>query len=211
MLTIVRVMLQTVRALFRTRATLQLERFALRHQRSVLERTRRRRVARTRADRQRWVWLSRMWPRWRTAVVLVPPETVVAWHRHGFRLWWRWKSRRRAGRPGVSADVRALIRSMAAATPLWGAPRLHGELLTRGIAVSQATVATYLPRRRPPSPTWRTFLRTHADQIVAADVFVVPTVTYRLLFVLVRLAHHRRRGVHVAVTAHPTAAWTAQQ
>ena len=116
------------------------------------------------------------------------------------------------GRPTVPTDIRTLIRQMANANPRWGAPRIHGELLKLGIDVCQATVAKYLVRgRRPPSQTWRTFLRNHVGQIVAADFFVVPTATYRLLFVLVLLAHDRRRIRHVAVTAHPTAAWTAQQ
>ena len=158
------------------------------------------------------MWLSRVWDEWRAAVLIVRPETVLAWHRRGFRLFWTWRSRRRLGRPGVPANVRQLIRTMAEANPLWGAPRIHGELLKLGIGVSQATVPKYMPRhRRPPSQTWRTFLANHVTQIAAADFFVVPTVTYRLLFVFVILAHHRRRIVHVAVTAHPTAAWTAQQ
>jgi putative transposase len=149
---------------------------------------------------------------WRTALVIVKPDTVIAWHRQGFRLFWTWKSRRRIGRPTVPADVRALIRTMSEANPLWGAPRVHGELLKLGIDVSQATVAKYTARpRQPPSQTWRTFLRNHIGQIVAADFFVVPTATCRLLFVLVILAHERRRVVHVGVTDHPTAAWTAQQ
>jgi putative transposase len=127
-------------------------------------------------------------------------------------LVWTWKSRHRMGRPNVPADVRQLIRTMAKANPLWGAPRIHGELLKLGIDISQATVAKYMPRHhRPPSQTWRTFLANHVTQIAAADFFVVPTVTYRLLFVFVILAHQRRRIVHVAVTAHPTEAWTAQQ
>ena len=133
-------------------------------------------------------------------------------HRRGFRLFWTWKSRRRTGRPGVPPDVRALIRELSTTNPLWGAPRIHGELLKLGITVSQSTVAKSMRRRRrPPSQTWRTFLTNHASQIMAADLFVVPTVTFRLLFVLVILAHERRRIVHVAVTEHPTAAWTAQQ
>jgi transposase InsO family protein len=164
------------------------------------------------ADRLLWVWISRIWTEWRSAIVLVQPETVIAWHRRAFRLFWTWKSRHRVGRPAVSPAVRALIRSMSQANPLWGAPRIHGELLKLGIDVSQASVAKYLVRhRRPPSQTWRTFLANHIGQIMAADFFVVPTATGRLLFVLVMLAHHRRRVVHVAVTAHPTAAWTAQQ
>src|SRR4029450_2028353 len=134
------------------------------------------------------------------------------WHRRGFRLFWTWKSRLRTGRPAVLHDVRALIRDMSAANPLWGAPRIHGELRKLGISVSQSTVATYMRRHpRPPSQTWRTFLANHASQIMAADLFVVPTDMFRLLFVLVILAHDRRRIVHVGVTEHPTAAWTAEQ
>jgi putative transposase len=186
---------------------------ALRHQLQVLNRARPRRLRLATADRWLWAWLSRSWPAWRTALVIVKPETVIAWHRQGFRLFWTWKSRRRIGRPAVSADVRALIRTISEANPLWGAPRIHGELLKLGIDVSQATVAKYIarPRHQPPSQTWRTFLRNHIGQIVAADFFVVPTATCRLLFVLLILAHERRRVVHVGVTDRPTAAWTAQQ
>src|SRR5262249_4689635 len=126
--------------------------------------------------------------------------------------WWTWKSRRRTGRPSVPADVRSLIRTMSQANALWGAPRMHGELLKLGFDVCQASVAKYMIRRaKPPSQTWRTFLANHLQQIAAPDFFVVPTATCRLLFVLVILAHERRRVVHVAVTDHPTAAWTAQQ
>jgi transposase InsO family protein len=205
-------LLLTILVSLRGRAALQLEILALRHQLHVLNRSRPQRLRLTLADRMLWVWLLRVWYGWRTAVVIVKPETIVAWHRHGFRLFWTWKSRRRLGRPSVPLDARQLIRTMAKANPLWGAPRIHGEILKLGIEVSQATVAKYMPRnRRPPSQTWRTFLTNHVGQITAADFFVVPTVTCRLLFVLVILAHQRRRVVHVAVTAHPTAAWTAQQ
>ena len=168
------------------------------------------RLAKT--DRWLWVVLAHLWAGWRTALVIVKPETVIARHRQGFRLWWTWKSRRRLGRPTVPADIRTLIRTMAQANPWWGAPRIHGELLTLGLDVCETTVATYMVRpRRPSSQTWRTFLRNHLGQIVAADFFVVPTVTYRLVFVPVLLAHDRRRIRHLAVTTHPTAAWTAQQ
>ena len=196
----------------RSQATLHIELLALRHQLQVLERSSRSRVRLTRLDRLLWVWLSRWWPNWRTVLVIVKPETVIAWHRQGFRLFWTWKSRHRTGRPGVPADVRALIRTMSSANPLWGAPRIHGELLKLGIDVGQTSVAKYMVgRRQPPSQTWKTFLANHIAQIQAADFFVVPTATYRLLFVLVILAHERRRIVHVAVTEHPTAAWTTQQ
>jgi putative transposase len=143
---------------------------------------------------------------------VMKPETVIGWHRRGFRLFWTWKSRRPTGRPGVSEEIRALIRELSSANPLWGAPRIHGELQKLGISVSQSSVAKYMRRHRTsPSQSWRTFLTNHAGQITAADFFVVPTVTFRVLFVLVVLAHDRRRIVHTAVTAHPTAAWTAQQ
>lgn len=178
----------------------------------MLHRTQPQRLRLATTDRWLWVVLSRIWPGWQTALVIVKPETVIAWHRRGFPLWWTWKSRRRMGRPTVPADIRMLIRTMAQANPRWGAPRIHGELLKLGIDVSQATVAKYMGRRcQPPSQTWRTFLSNHIGQIVAADFFVVPTATYRVLFVLVLLAHDRRRIRHVAVSAHPTAAWTAQQ
>ena len=206
------IFLTTLRDCGRSRATLQLEILALRHQLDVLNRSHGRRLQLTRFDRLLWAWLSRAWGEWRTVLVIVKPDTVIAWHRRGFRLFWTWKSGHRTGRPTVSQELRTLIRAMSAANPLWGAPRIHGELLKLGFTVSQTTVATYMVRHRPlPSQTWRTFLTNHAHQLIAADFFVVPTVTCRLLFVLVLLAHDRRRVVHVAVTEHPTAAWTAQQ
>src|SRR5450759_3905498 len=205
-------LLLTLQGSARSRAALQLEVLALRHQLRVLQRTRPRRLRRAKADRWLWVGLSRIWTGGRTALVIVKPETVIGWHRRGFRLFWTWKSRRRTGRPTVPRDVRTLIRTMSDANPLWGAPRIHGELLKLGMEVGQASVAKYMVRDRPPpSQTWRTFLANHLGQVVAADFFVVPTATGRLLFVLVILAHERRRVLHVAVTDHPTAAWTAQQ
>jgi len=205
-------LVHSLRFSVRSRAALHLEILALRHQLAVINRSRRPRLRLTIADRMLWAWLSQTWSAWRSTLHVVQPETVVAWHRRGFRLFWTWKSRRRTGRSAVSADVRALIRELSAANPLWGAPRIHGELQKLGISVSQSTVAKYMRRHpRPPSQTWRTFLTNHANQTMAADLFVVPTVTFRLLFVLVILGHDRRRLVHVAVTEHPTAAWTAQQ
>jgi hypothetical protein len=205
-------LLLTARSSVRSRAALQLEVLALHHQLQVLNRSRPRRVRLAPMDWLLWAWLSHVWRDWRAALILVQPKTVVAWHRRGFRVFWAWKSRQHVGRPTIPADVRALIRTMSQDNPLWGAPRVHGELLKLGVDVSQATVAKYMTRsQRPPSQTWRTFLANHMGQIAAADFFVVPTVTCRLLFVLVILAHERRRIVHVAVTDYPTAAWTAQQ
>jgi transposase InsO family protein len=196
-----------------SRVALHFEILALRHQLQVLQRSRPRRLRLAKIDRWLWAWLARSWSGWRTALVIVKPETVIAWHRKGFRLLWTWKSRRRGGRPTVPADLRTLIRTMSRDNPLWGAPRIHGELLKLGLDVSQATVAKYMarPPMPPPSQSWRTFLTNHLQQIAGADFFVVPTATYRLLFVLVILAHERRRIVHVAVTDNPTAAWTSQQ
>src|SRR5260370_10945833 len=148
MMSVVFSFLASVREWARSRTALQLEVLALRHQLQVLERSRRQRLRLSRADRVLWVWLSRVWTEWRGALVIVKPETVIAWHRQGFRLFWTWKSRRRAGRPTVPADVRMLIRTMAESNPLWGAPRLHGELLKPGSDVCQATVAKYMVRQR---------------------------------------------------------------
>lgn len=141
------------------------------------------------------------------------PDTVVRWHRWGFRRYWTFKSRRRrAGRPPIDTEIRKLIRQMQSANVGWGAPRIHGELLKLGIDVSQATVSNYMVRHRnPPSQTWRTFLENHADCIAGIDFFTVPTATFRILYVFIVLSHDRRRVVHFNVTEHPTAQWTAQQ
>ncbi len=147
------------------------------------------------------------------ALLIVKPETVIAWHRKGFRLYWTLKSRaRKTGGPGPSREVGGIIRKMSEANPLWDAPRIHGELLKLGIQISQATVAKYIVRpAKPPSQTWRTFLENHLKVLIATDFLVVPTVNFRLLFVFVVLAHNRRRVIHFNVTAHPTAEWTARQ
>jgi putative transposase len=200
-------------AFFRPRLTLQVEILALRHQLLILQRSSRGHKLRLgSADRALWVWLSRLWAEWRSALIIVKPETVIGWHRQGFRLYWRWKSRPPAGRPLVSSEVAELLRRISLANPRWGASRIPGELLKLGIQVSQATVAKYIARlRKPPSQHWRTFLKNHMQNLVSADFFVVPTITFRVLFVLVILSHDRRRPIHFAVTAHPTAEWTARQ
>lgn len=202
-----------IRQSLRNRAALQAEILALRHQLLVLHRScRDRRPNLSTADRLLWVWLSRLWSNWRSALVFVKPETVVAWHRQGFRLYWRWRSRHLPGRPSVSREVIDLIRKMSLANPRWGAPRIHGELLKLGFQLSQATVAKYMLRpRKAPSQAWRTFLENHAKALVSTDFFVVPTVFFRMLFVFVILSHDRRRPVHFAVTEHPSTEWTARQ
>ena len=206
-------LLFSVRDCFRARAVLQAEILALRHQLLVLQRSSRGHRLRLRwADRILWVWLSQLWNDWRSALLLVKPETVIAWHRKGFRLYWNWKSRHPEGRPSASNEVRNLIRQMSLANPRWGAPRIHGELLKLGIQVSQTTVAKYMVRqRKPPSQTWRAFLNNHTKDFVSADFFVVPTIAFQLLFVFVILDHGRRRPVHFAVTSNPTAEWAARQ
>jgi transposase InsO family protein len=163
-------------------------------------------------DRLLFVWLYRLFPSVLNAIAVVQPETIIRWHRKGFRLYWRWKSRARGGRPEVPVEIRRLIREMSLANRLWGAPRIHGELLKLGIEVAQSTVAKYMARRgRGRSQTWKTFLHNHAAGIGAMDFLIVPTVGFRLLFVLVILRHERRRLISLSVTDHPTAAWIARQ
>jgi putative transposase len=203
MMSVLSSILLTLRGWAQSRAAFHLEVLALRHQLQVLQRSRPRRLRLMKADRCLWAGLSRSWTGWHTALVIVSPQTVIAWHRQGFRVFWTWKSRRRIGRPTVPTDVRALIRTVSQTNPLWGAPRIHGELMKLGVEISQATVAKYMVRRTTrPTQTWRTFLANHLQQVAAADFFVVPTVTCRLLFVLVILAHERRRVVHVADLLH---------
>src|SRR5215510_6188930 len=194
------------------RCDLALENLALRQQLAVLKRGGKH-PAIKKKDRVFWVWLSRIWRKWRESLVIIKPETVVGWHRKGFRLYWAKLSRRRfGGRPAVDPKAKALIEQMAEANHLWGAPRIHGELEKLGIEISERTVSRLIPRRRKPqSQTWRTFLDNHIREMVSIDFLTVPTVTFHVLFVLVALAHYLRRVAHFNVTEHPTARWTAQQ
>jgi putative transposase len=191
---------------------LALENLALRQQLAVYKRLAPRPKLRP-ADRLFWVGLARVWTGWRQALVIVSPDTVLRWQRRRFREYWtRLSGRSRGGRPPVSKEVAALVRTMATANPLWGAPRIHGELLKLGIDIAERTVSRLMPKHRPnPSQTWRTFIANHVRDLVSIDFFTVPTVRLRVLFVLLVLAHHRRRVVHFNLTEHPTAAWTAQQ
>jgi len=197
---------------FKSKSRLEAENAALRHQLIVLRRKVPGRVRLTNNDRWFFIQLYRWFPSILQLVTVVQPETLVRWHRAGFRLYWRWKSGLRGGRPQIETDLRALIRQMSMENPLWGAPRIHGELLKLGYEVAQSTVAKYMvKRRRPPSQGWRTFLRNHAPDIAAMDLFVVPTIGFDLLyaFVIVRLG--RRELVWINVTANPTAEWIARQ
>jgi transposase InsO family protein len=206
-------LLATLSSMFRSRGALVLENLALRHQIGVLQRSARKRPKLTSGDRLLWICLSHLWCDWRSALAIVKPETVVAWHRAGFRLFWTWKVRRgQPGRPVISLEVRDLIRKMCRENPCWGAPRIHGELLKLGIDIGESSVSKYMVRcRKPPSQTWRTFLENHAKQLVSVDFFTVPTIRFQILYVFLVLAHDRRRILHFNVTAHPTAVWTGQQ
>jgi len=210
--TLLQTVLGTVAATLKSREDLVLENLALRQQIEVLQREVVKPRLRT-SDRVWWLVLSHLWSGWRDALLIVKPETVVGWHRRAFSLFWTWKIRHgKPGRPVIDVEVRNLIRRVSSANPLWGAPRVHGELLKLGIDVSQATVSKYMVRRRKPrSQTWRAFLDNHVRDLVSCDFFVVPTAAFRLLFVFVLLRHDRREIVHFGVTANPTATWTGQQ
>jgi putative transposase len=199
-------------ASFRSRAALQFEILALRHQLGVLQLSVKRPKL-TPADRLLWAWLCALWNDWQSSVFIVKAATVIGWHRKGFRLFWAWKVRHgKPGRPAVPKEVRQLIRTMSRENPLWGAPRIHGELLKLGIDIGETSVSKYMIRcRNPPSQTWRTFLDNHVKTMVSVDFFTVPTIRFQVLYVFLVLAHERRRILHFGVTAHPTAEWTAQQ
>src|SRR6267378_8664047 len=185
---------------FRTRARLEAEIVMLRHQLNVLRRRVPSKPRLTVADRLIFVWLYRLFPSVLSALSVIEPETVIRWHRMGFRLYWRWKSRSRGGRPQIPGEIRRLIREKSLANRLWGAPRIHGELLKLGIEVAQSTVAKYMAKRgRGRSQTWKTFLHNHAAGIAAMDFMIVPTVGLRLLYVLVILRHQRRRLISLTV------------
>jgi hypothetical protein len=191
--------------LFRSRASLEAEILVLRHQLNVLRRKSPKRPTLSNIDRLIFAGLYELGPNVLSALAIVRPETVIRWHRAGFRLFWRWKSKSLGGRPKLSADIRKLIRDISLANPLWGAPRIHGELLKLGIDVGQTTVAKYMARnRRPPSQGWKTFLRNHADGIASIDLFVVPTVSFRLLYGLLILKHGRLEIICLSATAHPS-------
>jgi len=201
-----------LRALAADCAALATENLALRQQLAIFHRSIKRPRLRLR-DRVFWVWLSRLWVNWRSCLVIVQPETVIAWHRKGFKLYWRWRSRRRkVGRPRIEQEIRNLIRRMCRENPTWGAPRIQSELCLLGYTVAESTVSEYMVHRRePPSQTWRTFLDNHVECLASIDFFTVPTATFRVLYCFLVLCHERRRVVHFNVTTHPTERWTTQQ
>jgi hypothetical protein len=205
MLAILHLLGTFVANLFRSRRRLEVENLFLRHQLNIAMRRAPRRLRLLDSDRAVLVSLIGL-------ARVVQPDTILRWHRSGFRAYWRWKSCGQPGRPRVSRELRDLIRQMSKENPLWGAPRIHGELLKLGFELAESTVSKYMIKHRgPPSQTWRTFLRNHADAIAAIDLCVVPTLTFRCLFAFLVVSHGRRRLLWFAVTAHPTAEWLAQQ
>src|SRR5262249_28454269 len=207
-----RLILYALIGVFRSRAVLEAENLVLRHQLNVLRRKSPKRLVFGNIDRLAFMGLYRLAPGVLDALKILKPQTVIRWHRAGFRAYCRWKSRPPRARPTPPAAVRQLIRDMSAETPLWGAPRIHGELLKLGIDVGQTTVAKYMARsRQPPSQGWKTFLRNHADGIASMDLFVVPTISFRLLYGFLLLQHSRRRLLWLGVTARPSAHWIAHQ
>ena len=212
MMTILQWAGNTLLSVFKTRQQLLTENLVLRQQLAVLNRS----VKRPQLscyDRLFWVLVSRFWAHWSKALIIVQPQTVLRWHRQGFRLYWSWKSRKqKLGHPCIDPAIRNLIRTMSQANPLWGAPRIHGELLKLDIHLSQATVSKYMIRnRKPPSQSWKTFLNNHASDLVSIDFLTVPTATFRVLYVFLVLSNERRSVLHFGITDHPTAEWTAQQ
>jgi transposase InsO family protein len=198
--------------MFKSRCRLQAENLLLRYQLNIALRRAPARFRLRGMDRALLVWMTRVCPELLELVQVVKPETVLRWHRAGFVAYWRWKSRKRAGRPKIDRGLRDLIRRMSRENPLWGASRIHGELLMLGFEVAQSTVSKYMVRGQdPPSQTWKTFLRNHAQAIAAIDMFVVPTLSFDLLFAFLVLGHGRRQLLWIEVTRHPTAEWLARQ
>ena len=197
---------------FKSKCRLEAENAALRYQLIVLRRKVRGRIRLTNSDRLVFIQLYRWFPSVLKIITVIRPETLVHWHRAGFRCYWRWRSRSRGGRPQIDTELRALIRQMSIENPLWGAPRIHGELLKLGFEVAQSSVAKYMVKRRgPPSQGWGTFLRNHAPDIAAMDLFAVPTIGFDLLYAFIIIRLDRRDLVWINVTTNPTAEWIARQ
>jgi len=212
-LSLVLALIAAARVFFQSRTDIAVEVIALRQQVAVLKRKRPRPPLHP-LDRLFWTVLRATWSGWKDALLVVKPETVVGWHRAGFRLYWRWKSRARGGRPRITEEVRVLIRRLAGENSDWGAPKIHGELQKLGFVLSERTVARYLRRihrRGDPAKKWLAFLHNHREAIVTLDLFTVPTVTFRVLYCFFVIEHGRRRILHFNVTPHPSADWVVQQ
>jgi hypothetical protein len=198
--------------MFKSRSRLEAENLFLRHQLNIALRRALPRLRLRGSDRALLIGITKLWPSLLSAAQVVQPETILRWHRAGFKVFWRWKSRSRAGRPKIDRGLRDLIQRMSNENRLWGASRIHGELLMLGFEVAQSTVSKYMVRpSKPPSQTWKTFLQNHAEGIAAIDMCIVPTVTFDLLFVFLVVGHGRRQLLWFEVTRHPTAEWLARQ
>src|SRR5438309_1461236 len=197
--------------LFKPRCRLEAENLFLRHQLSIALRRAPPRLRLRGGDRALLVWMTRLWPSLLGAAKVVEPETILRWHRSGFKAFWRWKSRKRAGRPKIDRGLRDLIQRMSKENQQWGASRIHGELLMLGFEVAQSTVSKYMVRDGSPSQSWKTFFRNHAQAIAAIDLFVVPTLTFERLFAFLVLGHGRRQLLWFEVTRHPTAEWLGRE
>lgn len=196
----------------KSRRQLEAENLFLRHQLNIALRRAPHLLRLRGSDRALLAWMTRLWPSLFSLARVVQPDTILRWHRTGFRAYWRWKSWGRPGRPRIARELRELIRKMSEENPLWGAPRVHGELLKLGFDIAESTVSKYMIcHRGPPSRTWRTFLRNHVDAIAAIDLCVVPTLTFECLFAFLVIGHGRRQLLWFAVTRNPTAEWLAQQ
>jgi transposase InsO family protein len=206
--------LAAFRVFFRSRLDTSLEILALRQQVAVLKR-KHRRPSLNRLDRFFWTTLRSLWPGWSDVLIIVKPDTVIRWHRAGFRLYWRWRSRSCGGRPNVSEEIRTLIRTMATENSHWGAPKIHGELRKLGFEVSERTVARYLrltrPHRGDPAKRWLSFLANHREAIVAFDFFTLPTLTFQFLYCFFVIEHSRRKILYFNITRHPTSDWVVPQ
>ena len=212
MFTILHALGMFVADLFKSRCRLETENLLLRHQLTIALRRAPPRFRLLGSDRALLIWMTRLWPSLLDSVQVVQPETVLRWHRAGFKAFWRWKSRKRAGRPKIDHGLRDLIQRMSKENPQWGASRIHGELLMLGFEVAQSTVSKYIVRvGTPPSQNWKTFLRNHAQAIAAIDLCVVPTLTFDRLFAFLVLGHGRRQLLWFEVTRYPTAEWLARQ
>src|ERR1019366_2698602 len=212
MANLVRLLWEFILDCLRSPEQLRAQNVVLRHQLNVLRRKSPKRPTLSCSDRALFVWLYQLFPNIAGAITIVRRDTVIRWHQAGFRTWWRWKSRNQGGRPKVDCDLRNLVRRMCEENPLWGAPRIHGELLKLGFAVVQSTVSKYMIRgRRPPSQGWKTFMRNHVDGIAAVDFLVVPTLAFERLFAFVVLGVGRRNILWIGVTTNPTADWLVRQ
>lgn len=214
MLSLLRLPFGALSRLFRSRACLWLENLALRQQLTVLQ-AKRRRPRLSIVDKLFWVIARKFWSDWKKSLLVVRPETVVRWHKAGFRLYWRWISRKeKTGRKTISKELRDLIFQIMQENPTWGAPRIHGELLKLGFEVSERTVLRWMrraPRSPEPAQRWKTFLSNHREAIGAMDFCTVPTLSFGVLYLFFVIGHDRRRIVHFNVTRHPTSAWVVQQ